>query len=163
MYKFFRQFSLVVALALAGMGCGHQRVRYDASKTQTSEVASGQGLRAHVNWLKVKGDKIDIELVLSNTSNEAIKISPDSLHLRYEGDAGMLNQHGDFLNSLAVMGPHSTRSGPAYFVFPHKLKKMGNATLTIDPVYAAAVSDPNMVKENWRKLAPLTLQLPVVH
>lgn len=150
-----------IMISLLGVGCAHQQVRYDSSSTVTSEVQPGVGLEAHVNWVKIKGPKIDMEVGLSNTSTEYVRLDYNSFQVKYNGQTGMLNRHGDFMKDLNILGPHNLHKGYVYFVFPDNIAREGTATLTISPIYSSPSSE--VAKESWRKLKPITLELPVAY
>lgn len=138
---------LCLVLLASFIGCGHKKLKY------ADEPTLHEGLQITVEWLKPKGDTIDMRLVWHNTYNHALHFNSEAMTLNYDNQT-VIPRGKPFTLSLA---PNETVARVVIFGFGKKTPKNGTATFQIDPIYKGSAAENGNTK-----LMPYKRQLAVL-
>jgi hypothetical protein len=146
-----RLLSLLLLVATLGLGCSHQKTRYDQNGFISNEK-EGEGLQAQVVWLKNKKNQIDILVNLLNRYSEPIRLQDTGISLTFNGENIPL-----FRSEMSgQMAPNSFDKVLLFFNKTGKNTQEGVALLTIGDVKSDFGKDSKIPN-----IPPLKLELEV--
>lgn len=148
-----KYFSLLILVSLVAFSasCGKKRYRFNGDQGSASTEADGSGLIVDVDWVKNKGDSIDVLLYIKNTYDHPVVIQTKSYKAEYHGQTYALTG----LNRPEEFAPNTTEKKTLIFKADKKIPKKGTVILTIDPIHEGEID------KMTKKLKPIKLQLPL--
>ncbi len=126
-----------LSLLLIFVACGGRKVKLNEAIDQNSK-----SLSTAVEWVKNKGDSVDMNLTFHNGYSHPIHFSRGAIRATFNGKEGVLRQDKFDVN----LDPGESLSETFIFRFNPKIPKEGNFVFSIDPIYQGKLSDEKKVK-----------------
>ncbi len=118
---------LIFSLAsfLLFISCGHKKIKY--SDPQTPIKA---GLNVDVEWVKNKGNRLDLKVLFNNNSDKPMTINETAFGLTFEGRKGVYKKNG----LTYQLGAKQSESVLFHFAFSPPVAPKGLAVFSVNPV-----------------------------
>ena len=121
------RFSLLIFLCISLVDCAHRHTFYDLSGSDAPN-----GLKAKVEFIKNKGDKMDVKMSLVNGHDYPIIIEQNAISMKFNGEK---NQGAFRPNRRLYMRPGDWEEFTTVLRFSRKVHKFGNGHLLIDHAF----------------------------
>ncbi len=134
---------LILALSFV-VGCGAKKVRFQEGGFFSEK--GNKGVELKVDWLKNKGDSLDLSGTVTNHYPHAVSFTTASAKISFDGKAGILKR--DFPASLE---PGESRKMVLVWGFSPSVPETGKVVFELNPIHKFGTE---------KKLPPLRIDMP---